>query len=169
MTSEPDEARGRAGRQPAVERAGAPGVDPDRRRPLSASYLGFVGSTGLSTLGDAAWVIALTTALTEQAGPAAAGGLLALSGLPRLVALLGGGVLADRFGPARVMVHADLLRAVVMVAAAVVVVLTGPSVVVLTVAATVLSLVGALFIPASGALRPCCCRRATWFEATPCT
>ncbi|QFZ21613.1 MFS transporter [Saccharothrix syringae] len=125
-----------------------------RGGPLSGSYLSFVAATGLSSLGDAAWVLALTTALVGATSATAAGAVLALAGVPRVVALLGGGVVADRYGPVRVMVWADLLRGAVMAAAAVVVLAVGPSVPVLAVAAAALTVLGAFFVPASGALRP---------------
>ncbi|GAA1298441.1 MFS transporter [Saccharothrix xinjiangensis] len=125
-----------------------------RRGPLAPAYLSFVAATGLSSLGDAAWVLALTASLVGTTSATAAGAVLALAGVPRVVALLGGGVVADRYGPVRVMVVADLLRGAVMVVAAVVVLAVGPSVPVLAVAAAALTVLGAFFVPASGALRP---------------
>ncbi|GAA0247086.1 MFS transporter [Saccharothrix mutabilis subsp. mutabilis] len=125
-----------------------------RPGPLSATYLSFVTATGLSSLGDAAWLLALTTTLVGAAGATTAGLVLALAGAPRVVALLGGGVLADRYGPARVMAWADLLRCAVMVVAAVVVLVVEPTVAVLAVTAAAMTLLGAFFVPASGALRP---------------
>lgn len=125
-----------------------------RRGPLAPAYLSFVAATGLSSLGDAAWVLALTTTLVGATSATAAGAVLALAGVPRVVALLGGGVVADRYGPVRVMVWADLLRGAVMAVAAVVVLAVGPSVPVLAVAAAALTVLGAFFVPASGALRP---------------
>ena len=125
-----------------------------RSGPLSARYLSFVAAVGLSSIGDAAWMIALASTVVGVAGPATAGAVLALAGLPRIAAMLGGGAVADRRGPARVMVGTDLGRCVVMVTAAVVVFVTGPSVPVLVAAAAGLTLLSAFFVPASGALRP---------------
>ncbi len=122
--------------------------------PLSARYLSFVAAVGLSSIGDAAWMIALAATVVGAAGPATAGAVLALAGLPRIAAMLGGGALADRRGPARVMVGTDLGRCLVMTAAAVAVFATGPSVPVLVAAAAGLTLLSAFFVPASGALRP---------------
>ncbi|WP_122615402.1 MFS transporter [Streptomyces sp. Tu 4128] len=125
-----------------------------RPGPLSPRYLSFVGATGLSSIGDAAWTIALASTVVGTAGPATAGAVLALAGVPRVMALLGAGAVADRHGPARVMVWSDLARAVLMTVAAVTVAVTGASVPVLAVTAAVLGLLGAFFLPASGALRP---------------
>ncbi|MGB3438128.1 MAG: MFS transporter [Actinophytocola sp.] len=122
--------------------------------PLSARYLSFVAAVGLSSIGDAAWMIALASTVVGVAGPATAGAVLAIAGLPRIVTMLVGGALADRRGPARVMVGTDLGRCVVMLAAAVAVLVTGPSVPVLVAAAAGLTLLSAFFVPASGALRP---------------
>ena len=127
---------------------------PRTRHPGSAGYLAFVAGTGLSTLGDAAWMIALTSTLTGLASPATVGGALALAQLPRVVAMLGGGAMSDRRGPARVMIGADLLRFGLMTAAAAVVALFGPDLPLLVVLAALLAFLGAFFVPASGALRP---------------
>ncbi|MFI8304172.1 MFS transporter [Streptomyces sp. NPDC085927] len=125
-----------------------------RTGPVSSRYLSFVGATGLSSVGDAAWTIALASTVVESAGPATAGTVLALAGVPRIVALLGAGAVADRHGAARVMVWSDLARCVLMAVAAVAVAVTGPSVPVLFAVAAALGLLGAFFLPASGALRP---------------
>lgn len=125
-----------------------------RRGPLSASYLTFVSATGLSSLGDAAWMLALTTTLITVSSATTAGLLVALAGVPRVIALLGGGVAADRYGPVKVMVWTDLARCAVMVAAAGVVLVVEPTAAVLAVVAAALTVLGAFFVPASGALRP---------------
>lgn len=122
--------------------------------PLSARYLAFVGGTGLSTLGDAAWTIALTATLTGLAGPAVVGSVLALAQLPRVVALLGGGAMADRRGAVAVMIGADLLRFGLMAGAALAIAVWPPSIAELVVLAAVLAFLGSFFVPASGALRP---------------
>jgi len=121
---------------------------------IGLNYLGFTGSMGLAALGDASWYIALTWTLARNVSPAVEGSLLALASLPRLVALLGGGLLAGRRGPRRVMVVADLLRCLVMLAAAGLIALTSPSVPLLFVAAVLVALLSAFFIPASGAVKP---------------
>ncbi|OLF07037.1 hypothetical protein BLA60_29330 [Actinophytocola xinjiangensis] len=135
----------------SVRTPAAPGT---RSGPLSARYLSFVAAVGLSAIGDAAWMIALASTVVGVAGPATAGAVLALAGLPRIVTMLVGGAVADRRGPARVMVGTDLGRCVVMLGAAGAVLVTGPSVPVLVAAAAGLTLLSAFFVPASGALRP---------------
>lgn len=124
------------------------------RRPINVSFLSFTTAMGLSSLGDAAWYVALTWRLVAEAGPATAGAALALAGSPRLAGLLFGGVLADRTGPRRLMVVTDLVRAGVMLGAAVAVAALGPTVPLLIGAAVLLALMSAFFIPASGAVRP---------------
>lgn len=122
--------------------------------PFSRHFLGFAIAMSFSALGDSAWYIALTWTLIQHASPGRTGLLLAVAGLPRLIMLLGGGVIADRYGAKRLMVLADLLRCLVMLLAAVLIALAGPSLSVLFVAALLLALFSAFFIPASGAVRP---------------
>lgn len=122
--------------------------------PFSTRFLAFATAMSLSSLGDSAWYIALTWTLIQHVSPSDTGLFLALAGLPRLIMLLGGGVIADRYGPKRLMVYADLLRCLVMLAAAVLIVLAGLSISTLFVAALLLAFFSAFFIPASGAVRP---------------
>lgn len=123
-------------------------------RAYSSRYLGFTTAMSLSSLGDAAWYIALTWTLVQETSSANAGLFLALAGLPRLIMLLGGGVIADRYSPRMLMVHADLARGAVMLLAATIIAVSGNSLSVLFVAALLLALFSALFIPASGAVKP---------------
>lgn len=134
--------------------AATPAAEAVASGPFSRRFLGFATAMSLSALGDSAWYIALTWTLVQHASPGRTGLLLAVAGLPRLIMLLGGGVIADRYGPKRLMVLADLLRCLVMLLAAVLLALAGPSVPVLFAAALLLALFSALFIPASGAVRP---------------
>ncbi|MFF7331874.1 MFS transporter [Streptomyces sp. NPDC008150] len=122
--------------------------------PLSARYLAFVSATGLSSLGDAAWVIALTVTLTRLSDAAVAGAVMALSGVPRVLAMLGGGAMADRRGARWTMIRTDLLRCLVMLVAAGAVYVWAPSIPLLVCLAALLAFLGSFFVPASGALRP---------------
>ncbi|MFD0568992.1 MFS transporter [Kitasatospora gansuensis] len=122
--------------------------------PLGLNYLSFTGAMSLSQLGDSAWYVALTWTLIRDVSPAMTGTVLMLASLPRLIGLLGGGVIADRSGPRRVMVITDLLRGVVMLAAALAVGLSTPSVPILLGAALLLAFISAFFIPASGSVKP---------------
>ncbi|WP_394437530.1 MFS transporter [Streptomyces sp. SGAir0957] len=125
-----------------------------RSGPMSARYLSFVGSIGLSSIGDAAWTIALASTVVGKTDATTAGAVLALAGVPRISALLGTGAVADRYGPVRVMVASDVVRCALMGAAALAVLAIGPSVPLLIAVAALLGLLGAFFLPASGALRP---------------
>ncbi|MFI1995393.1 MFS transporter [Actinoplanes sp. NPDC020271] len=100
---------------------------PDRTRvglrtvPLrEPAFRTFLAGHFVSLLGDQLYFVALPwTALRLGASPGAVGALLAAAAVPRAVLMLGGGVLADRFGGRRVMLGSDVLRAVVMAVAAV--------------------------------------------------
>ncbi|MER5866504.1 MFS transporter [Kitasatospora sp. NPDC002040] len=122
--------------------------------PLGLNYLSFTGAMSLSQLGDSAWYVALTWTLIRDVSPAMTGTVLMLASLPRLIGLLGGGVIADRSGPRRVMVITDVLRGGVMLAAALAVSLSTPSVPILLGAALLLAFISAFFIPASGSVKP---------------
>jgi MFS family permease len=66
-----------------------------------------------STVGDYCYAVALPwLVLSGHGGPALLGIVLACYGVPRVVALPVGGVLADRLGPRRVMLIADTTRAI---------------------------------------------------------
>ncbi|GIF95412.1 MFS transporter [Catellatospora citrea] len=79
--------------------------------------------------------------------------MLAVSALPRLVLLLFGGAIVDRYGPRRLMIGSDLARgAIALVTAAVA--LAQPSVALLVVVALAFGLADALFLPAAGAMLP---------------
>lgn len=131
-----------------------PVLAPSALSPFSLRYLAFASGTGLSSLGEAAWVIAFTVALTELGDASTAGAVLAIAGIPRVVAMLGGGVLADARGPRWVMMRTDAARSILMASAAAAILIWDPTVVLLTIVASMLAFLGALFVPAPGALRP---------------
>ncbi len=68
--------------------------------------------------------------------------------------MLGGGVLADRFGPRRVVIGSDAVRCAVILGTAAALLLTSPSLGLLITVALVFGTVDALFLPAVGALPP---------------
>jgi MFS family permease len=71
------------------------------------------GGQVTSTVGDYCYAVALPwLVLSGHGGPTLLGTVLACYGLPRVVALPAGGVLADRLGPRRVMLIADTARAI---------------------------------------------------------
>jgi len=107
-----------------------------------------------SLVGDQVYFVALAWAATQVAEPAQVGLVLAAGSVPRLVLLLVGGVLADRWGAKRLMIGSDVVRSAVMATAALLLVTTTPTVVLLVVVAVVFGVVDALFLPAVGSLPP---------------
>ncbi|QDY76466.1 MFS transporter [Streptomyces qinzhouensis] len=107
-----------------------------------------------SVTGDVVYFLALSWAAARTGGPSQVGLVVAAGALPRAVLMLGGGVVADRFGPRRVAVVSDAVRCAVILAAAAAVVLASPSVWLLVAVALVFGVVDAVFMPAVGALPP---------------
>ncbi|MES9511854.1 MFS transporter [Streptomyces sp. NPDC000609] len=107
-----------------------------------------------SVTGDVVYFLALSWAATRVGGPSQVGLVVAAGALPRAVLMLGGGVVADRFGPLRVAVVSDAIRCAVVLAVAVAVVLASPSVWLLVAVALIFGVVDAVFMPAVGALPP---------------
>lgn len=79
---------------------------------------GWVAVGALSDVGDAVWSVALAWTAVHVASPAMAGLVLAAGRVPMAVMLLVGGVVADRVDTRRLLVLTDLLRAAVLVLAA---------------------------------------------------
>ncbi|MCX5112678.1 MFS transporter [Streptomyces sp. NBC_00378] len=107
-----------------------------------------------SVTGDVVYFLALSWAATRTGGPSQAGLVVAAGALPRAVFMLGGGVVADRFGPRRVAVVSDAVRCVVILAVAAAVVSASPGVWLLATVALIFGVVDAVFMPAVGALPP---------------
>ena len=61
------------------------------------AYLRYLGGQALSGIGDQVWYVALSWAAVQQSSPGTAGLILSVSAIPRVMLLLFGGVLADRF------------------------------------------------------------------------
>jgi MFS family permease len=107
----------------------------------------------ISVIGDAVLPVAMTIGLLQRReGVAAIGGALAMRSLAKVVALVAGGVLADRFRRTRVMISADLLRVVAVLA--VIALLPHGSTVLIGVAMFVSGLGESLFRPAYRAVYP---------------
>lgn len=106
-----------------------------------------------SVSGDSVYFVTLAWAASRSLGPAAAGIVLAVGAVPRALLMLGGGVVADRFGPRRVLIGSDLVRCVLVVGAALAVV-GKAHLGVLAALAVGFGTVDALFMPAVGALPP---------------
>ncbi|WP_327709727.1 MFS transporter [Streptomyces sp. NBC_00464] len=107
-----------------------------------------------SVTGDVVYFLALSWSATRAAGPSQVGLVIAAGALPRAVLMIGGGVVADRFGPRRVAVASDATRCVVILAAAAAVLLVSPHLWLLIPVALVFGVVDAVFMPAVGALPP---------------
>lgn len=119
-----------------------------------ANVLRWLTAHTASVTGDVVYFLALSWAAARAGGPSQVGLVVAAGALPRAVLMLGGGVVADRFGPRRVAVVSDTVRCAVILAAAAAVMLASPSVWLLAVVALVFGVVDAVFMPAVGALPP---------------
>nr|WP_181856650.1 MFS transporter [Streptomyces reniochalinae] len=107
-----------------------------------------------SLVGDSIYFVALAWSAQKVAGPAEVGLVMSAGALPRALLMLVGGVVADRFGPRRVVLGSDALRCVSILAVAGGIALTAPALWLLVVLALGFGVVDALFVPAVGALPP---------------
>ncbi|MDG9687962.1 MFS transporter [Streptomyces sp. DH18] len=120
--------------------------DPNVRR--------WLGAYTASMVGDSIYFMALAWAAARTGSASGTGLVLAAGSIPRALLMLGGGVLADRLGPRRVVIGSDAARAVLVLGLAATLVLTAPTVGVLVAVALLFGAVDALFLPAVGALPP---------------
>ncbi|MFF3018569.1 MFS transporter [Streptomyces sp. NPDC057939] len=118
------------------------------------NVLRWLGAYAASLIGDGIYFLALGWAAAQSAGPGEVGLVMAAGAVPRALLMLGGGVVADRFGPRLVVLSSDAVRCAVVLALAAIVALTSPGLWLLVVVALVFGLVDALFMPAVGALPP---------------
>jgi MFS family permease len=107
-----------------------------------------------SMLGDSVYFLALGFAAAQVAPPTQVGLVLAVGAVPRAALMLGGGVVADRFGPRRVVIGSDAVRCALILGAAALLALASPGLWLLVVVALLFGIVDALFMPAVGALPP---------------
>ena len=107
-----------------------------------------------SLVGDSVYFVALGWSAQKAAGPTEVGLVMASGALPRALLMLGGGVVADRFDPRRVILGSDALRCLLILAVAAAIALTAPALWLLVAVALVFGAVDALFVPAVGALPP---------------
>lgn len=105
-----------------------------------------------SASGDVVFFLTLSWAVTRVAGPAQVGAVLAVGAIPRAVLMLFGGVIADRYGPRRVVIGSDFARCVIIACAAALMQFAGAGLPTLYVVALVFGVIDALFMPAVGAL-----------------
>ncbi|WP_307814059.1 MFS transporter [Streptomyces sp. N35] len=126
----------------------------DRPAHRDPNVLRWLGAYGSSMIGDAVYFIALSWAAARTGSAGQAGLVLAISAVPRALLMLYGGVIADRFGPRRVVIGSDAVRFAVILVAAGVLVAAQPGIWFLAVIALVFGAVDAVFMPAVGALPP---------------
>ncbi|MFI6656266.1 MFS transporter [Streptomyces sp. NPDC050523] len=117
-----------------------------------ANVLRWLAAFTFSMVGDSVCCIALSWAAVQAGTAAQAGLVMTASALPRAVLMLGGGVIADRLGPRRVVIGSDAVRCAAVLAMAALLFLTGPGLWPLALLALVFGTVDAVFLPAVGAL-----------------
>jgi predicted MFS family arabinose efflux permease len=109
----------------------------------------------VSNLGDGMYAVALPWyVLSHHGGALLLGTVLAAYGIPRTCLIMPGGQLADRLGPWRVMMGADIGRLVIAAALAAVAASRQPSLVTLAPIAFGLGAGEGLFLPASFSIMP---------------
>ncbi|MFI6279336.1 MFS transporter [Streptomyces sp. NPDC050988] len=116
------------------------------------NVLRWLGAYTASMVGDNIYYLALTWAAVQAGTPAQAGIVAAVSAVPRALLMLGGGVLADRFGPRKVVIGSDAVRCAAVLAVAALLFATTPGLWPLALLALVFGTVDAVFMPAVGAL-----------------
>ncbi|MDV9197924.1 MFS transporter, partial [Streptomyces sp. Wh19] len=119
-----------------------------------ANVLRWLGAYTASMIGDSVYYMALAWAAARTGGDTQTGVVLAVGSIPRAVLMLGGGVLADRIGPRRVVIGSDAARCLVVLGLAAALLFTSPALWMLIAVALVFGVVDALFLPAVGALPP---------------
>ncbi|MFM9611436.1 MFS transporter [Streptomyces niveiscabiei] len=106
----------------------------------------------LSGVGDNVYYVALSWTAVQSGTPVQAGLVTVAGALPRAVLMLGGGVLADRYGARRVVLGSTGVRCALVLSAAVLLLLARPGLWVLGAVAVLFGTVDAAFLPAAGAL-----------------
>ncbi|MFE9401065.1 MFS transporter [Streptomyces sp. NPDC006530] len=131
-------------------------IPPAPARPAhrDANVLRWLAAYTFSLVGDSVYYMALAWAATRSGSAGQAGLVLAVGAVPRALLMLGGGVVADRFGPRRVVIGSDAARSVIILGMAAVLLVTGPQLWLLIALALVFGAVDAVLLPALGALPP---------------
>ena len=124
----------------------------DRPAHRDPNVLRWLGGYTASTIGDNVYYIALSWAAVQSGTPTQAGLVTAAGALPRALLMLGGGVVADRYGPRRVVVGSTGVRSALVLTAALLLLATSPGLWTLGAIAVVFGVVDAVFLPAAGAL-----------------
>ncbi|MFH9348018.1 MFS transporter [Kitasatospora sp. NPDC017646] len=131
-----------------------PSLRPASPAHRDANVLRWLAAYTASLVGDAVYFLALGWSAQRAAGPTEVGLVMAAGALPRAVLMLGGGVVADRLDPRRVILGSDALRCLLILSVAAAIALTTPALWLLVAVALVFGAVDALFVPAVGALPP---------------
>ncbi|MFI9318205.1 MFS transporter [Kitasatospora aureofaciens] len=132
----------------------SPSVRPALPAHRDANVLRWLTAYTASLVGDTVYFLALGWSAQKTVGPTELGLVMAAGALPRAVLMLGGGVVADRLDPRRVILGSDALRCLLILSIAAAVALTTPALWLLIAVALVFGAVDALFVPAVGALPP---------------
>ncbi|MBD0674453.1 MFS transporter [Streptomyces sp. CBMA156] len=137
---------------PLPGRVAAPPATPPAHR--DGNVLRWLAAYTASLIGDGVYFAALGWSAQRSAGPAEVGLVMAVGAAPRALLMLGGGVLADRLDPRRVILGSDAARCLLILSVAAAIALTTPALWLLVAVALVFGAVDALFVPAVGALPP---------------
>ncbi|MCX5556938.1 MFS transporter [Streptomyces sp. NBC_00038] len=137
-----------------LRQASAPAAPaaPEKPAHRDGNVLRWLGAYTASMVGDNVYYIALSWAAVQAGTPSQAGLVMAVSAVPRALLMLGGGVVADRFGPRKVVIGSDAVRCAAVLAVAALLFATGPGLWLLALLAIVFGTVDAVFMPAVGAL-----------------
>lgn len=127
---------------------------PERPAHRDGNVMRWLSAYTASMIGDSVYYMALAWAAARTGSASETGIVLAAGSIPRALLLLGGGVLADRIGPRRVVIASDTARCLVILGLAGALLLTSPTVWMLIAVALVFGAADALFLPAVGALPP---------------
>jgi MFS family permease len=116
------------------------------------NVLRWLGAYASSAMGDNVYYVALSWAAVQAGTPSQAGLVMAASAVPRALLMLGGGVIADRFGPRRVLIGSNAVRCAAVLAVTVLLLVSSPGLWLLGLLALVFGVVDAVLMPALGAL-----------------
>jgi hypothetical protein len=127
-----------------------------RSGPLAVrSFRLLAGGQFASTIGDYCYAVALPWLVLSNHGTTVLlGAVLACYGIPRTVLIPVGGILADKLGPRTLMLFADVLRCVLVVALTFLAARHTASIVTLGPTAALIGAGEGLFLPASYAIMP---------------
>jgi MFS transporter, DHA3 family, tetracycline resistance protein len=140
---------------PQVTDEQAPPAVRDFLAPLRrGDFRWLVAGQMLSTFGNMMFVVALPFIVLRHDGAGELSVLLTVLGLARIVGAPIGGVLSDRWQPRRVMLSADVARAIVLLVLVQVGVSDGAGILPLTIAIFFLGVLDGIFVPAYWAMTP---------------